>query len=191
MNSSFDHNQALGGSDDSGGSGVTLVGRGTGGGISSSVLTTPAALTVSNCAFTNNQAIGGCRDAGSTTSGDGLGGGLANFLGSIATITNCTFTGNQAIGGAGRAEADGNSGFGGGIYNDGQSTVTILSSIMTSNKAIGGVGGSGGSAGQGIGGGAYFVTGGNACLDLFTSLNITGNTASTSSNDLFGVFNIC
>jgi hypothetical protein len=191
MNSSFDHNQALGGSDDSGGSGLTLVGRGAGGAISSSVLNPPVSLTVSNCTLTDNQAVGGARDTGDTTSGDGLGGGLANFLGSIATITNCTFTGNQAIGGAERAGADGNSGFGGGIYNDGQSTVTIMSSIMTSNQAIGGAAGSGGAAGQGIGGGAYFGSGASVCLDAATVANIFGNTASTSNNDIFGIFTIC
>jgi hypothetical protein len=190
-NTTFDHNEALGGSDDSGRSDFTLVGRGTGGGISSSVLTTPVSLTVSNCAFTNNQALGGSRDSGSETSGDGLGGGLANFLGSTATITNCNFTSNQAIGGAGSVGTDGNNGFGGGVYNDGQSTVTILSSVMASNQAIGGSAGMGGSVGQGVGGGVYFASGGTDCLDLFTSMNITGNTASTSNDDLFGDFMTC
>jgi hypothetical protein len=73
----------------------------------------------------------------------------------------------------------------------GTSSLTVTGSTVTGNSATGGAAGSGGSAGQGIGGGVYFAAGGTACLDLFTSLNITGNTASTSNNDVFGVFTIC
>jgi hypothetical protein len=62
---------------------------------------------------------------------------------------------------------------------------------VTGNSATGGAPGSSGSAGLGVGGGAYFATGGVVCLDLFTSINITGNTASTSNNDIFGAFNLC
>jgi hypothetical protein len=39
--------------------------------------------------------------------------------------------------------------------------------------------------------GVYFVAGGSVCLDSFTVANIFGNTASTSDNDVFGVFTIC
>jgi hypothetical protein len=42
-----------------------------------------------------------------------------------------------------------------------------------------------------MGGGVYFASGGSVCLDLFTSMNITGNTASTSNNDIFGVYTTC
>jgi len=42
-----------------------------------------------------------------------------------------------------------------------------------------------------VGGGVYFATAGTVCLDLFTSLHIFGNTASTRNNDVFGVFMIC
>jgi hypothetical protein len=191
-NSTFDHNEALGGNHDSAGSGLTLVGRGTGGGISSSLIFgSVASLIVSNSTFTNNQAVGGASNTGGISTGDGLGGGLANFGGSTAKVMSCTFNGNQAIGGAGSADANGGNGFGGGVYNDGLSTITMLTSTITRNQAIGGSAGSDGSAGQGMGGGAYFAPGGTACLDLFTSLNITGNTASTSDNDIFGVFTIC
>jgi hypothetical protein len=62
---------------------------------------------------------------------------------------------------------------------------------VTANSATGGAAGAGGSVGQGVGGGVYFVSGGVVCLHLFTSLNITGNTAPTSNNDVFGVFTIC
>jgi hypothetical protein len=103
---------------------------------------------------------------------------------------------NLAIGGAGGFGGNGGNGLGGGVYNDGStdfgvSSLTVTGSIVTSNSATGGAAGSGGATGQGIGGGAYFGSGGTVCLDLFTSLNIFGNTASTSNNDVFGVFTIC
>jgi hypothetical protein len=34
-------------------------------------------------------------------------------------------------------------------------------------------------------------SGGSVCLDSYTVANIFGNTASTSNNDVFGVFTIC
>jgi hypothetical protein len=69
-------------------------------------------------------------------------------------------------------------------------TLTVTGSTIMNNTATGGRAGSGGSSGQGIGGGVYFTTGGIVCLDLFTSLDLDGNTSSTS-NDVFGVFTIC
>jgi hypothetical protein len=62
---------------------------------------------------------------------------------------------------------------------------------ISGNQGTCGAAGSGGSAGLGEGGGVYFATDGIVCLDLFTSLNITANMASTSSSDVFGVFTIC
>ena len=38
--------------------------------------------------------------------------------------------------------------------------------------------------------GAYFATGGTGSLDAATLAAIAGNTASTSNNDLFGVFTL-
>ena len=49
----------------------------------------------------------------------------------------------------------------------------------------------GGSAVLGEGGGLYLADGAIACLDVFTSTNVSGNTASTSDNDIFGVLTIC
>jgi hypothetical protein len=60
---------------------------------------------------------------------------------------------------------------------------------ISGNQATCGAAGSGGSADQGAG--VYFATDGIVCLDLFTSLNITANMASTSSSDVFGLFTIC
>jgi hypothetical protein len=180
----FTDNQAVGGN---GNIGTPFVNEGFGGAIDN---IQGAAATITGSTFSGNQAIGGQGGAGQQ-GGRGLGGALINFEGATLTLQGCTLSTDVAIGGAGGSDADGGNGFGGGVYNDGQSTLTVTGSTITANTATGGAGGMGGSAGQGIGGGAYFATGGSVCLDLFTSLNITGNTASTSNNDVFGVFTIC
>jgi hypothetical protein len=193
-NCTFTHNQAVGGAADAGG---IVVGTGGGGGIDNE---RGATATITNSTFTGNQAIGGAGAIGQNGT-DGLGGGIANILGSTLTVSGCTLTDNQAIGGTGGAAANGGDGFGGGLFNDGLSvwpanagapaTVTVTGSTITGNSATGGAAGSGGSAGQGIGGGVYFATGGVACLDLFTSMNISGNSATTSNDDVFGGFTTC
>jgi hypothetical protein len=124
-----------------------------------------------------------------------------NPPGPTGPIAAFTLASNQAVGGAGGSGANGGNGFGAGIYNDGVSilpsnagtpaTLTISGSTITDNQDACGAAGSDGSAGQGLGGGVYFASGGVVCLDLFTSMNITGNTASTSNDDVFGVFAIC
>jgi hypothetical protein len=183
-NSNFTDNRALGGTGNTGG---TIVSTGVGGGVNNE---RGGLATVSNSTFTGNQAIGGAGEAGGDGA-DGLGGGIANALGATLTVSGCTLIRNQALGGAGGSGANGGNGFGGGLYNDGASSLTVTLSSVTNNSATGGAAGSGGSAGQGVGGGAYFATGGVVCLDLFTSMNITGNTASTNNNDIFGNFTIC
>jgi hypothetical protein len=59
---------------------------------------------VTGSTFHDNLAVGGRRGDGNGA--EGLGGGIANFLGSALTIDTCSITGNQAIGGA--SEAGGN-----------------------------------------------------------------------------------
>jgi hypothetical protein len=191
-NCRFTNNRAIGGSNNTSGS---FVGDAVGGGLESEL---GANATISNSIFTDNLAMGG---NGGANDGDALGGGIANLTGSPMTVAACTFTCNQAIGGAGGAGANGGNGFGGAIFNDGLSvapgnagtpaTLTVTGSTTTGNQATGGAAGAGGSVGQGVGGGVYFVSGGVVCLDLFTSMNISGNTGSTSNNDVFGVFTIC
>jgi hypothetical protein len=190
-NCTFTDNQAVGGTGNTGG---LVVGTGVGGGIADDRGST---ATVTGCTFTGNQAIGGAGAAGQNGA-DGLGGGIANVLGSALTVSNSTFTGNQALGGAG---GNGGNGLGGGLFNDGVSiwplnagtpaTLTVTGSTITGNQGTGGTAGAGGSAGQGIGGGVYLAAGGVACLDDATLLTLAGNLASTSNNDLFGVFTIC
>jgi hypothetical protein len=189
-NSTFTSNLAVGGAGNAGG---TLTGDGIGGGLVVVKYGHAAAAdvaTITGSTFTGNEAIGGPGGAGSNGA-DGLGGGLANLMGSTLTVSGCTLTGNQALGGTGGAGGAGANGFGGGLYNDGTSTLTFTTSTITKNSATGGAAGAGGSVGQGIGGGAYFAVGGTVCLDSFTVANIFGNTASTSNNDIFGVFTIC
>jgi hypothetical protein len=188
-NSVFDSNLAQGGSGNSGGSGSLNLGWADGGAIGNFFAGTT--LVASNVTFSNNQAVGGAGNGSGLLAGDGLGGGLANFDGATATLSCCTFTGNQATGGAGGSGANGANGFGGGVYNDGLSILTILLSTITGNQASGGAAGAGGSAGLGEGGGVYFATGGTVCLDAYTVAHILSNTASTSNNDVFGVYTIC
>jgi hypothetical protein len=69
--------------------------------------------------------------------------------------------------------------------------LTLLLSTITANQASGGAAGAGGSAGLGEGGGAYFATGGSVCLDAATVADILRNIASTSNNDVFGVYTTC
>ncbi|MBI1915943.1 MAG: hypothetical protein HYS12_14590 [Planctomycetes bacterium] len=190
-NSTFDHNEARAGNGNSGGGGSVTVGQATGGAIANSGVLLPATLTVSNSTFTNNQAVGGAGTVGGSFAGIGLGGGVATLSGATTTLTSSTFTGNQAVGGAGGAGGSGGNGFGGGVYNDGRSTLEVRGSTITDNQATGGSAGSGGSAGTGVGGGAYFAPGGTVCLDAFTQAYVKNNHASTSDDDLFGVFTTC
>jgi hypothetical protein len=185
----FDSNLAQGGSGNSGGSAPLNLGWAAGGAIGNFFAGT--SLAVSNVTFSNNQAVGGAGNGSGLLAGDGLGGGLANVGGATATLSACTFTGNQATGGARGSGANGGDGFGGGVYNDGLSMLTLLLSTITANQASGGAAGAGGSAGLGEGGGAYFATGGTVCLDAATVASILSNIASTSNNDVFGLYTNC
>ena len=69
--------------------------------------------TLSNCTIDHNQAIGGQLFGGNGA--EGLGGGVANVLGSTLTVTGSTVTQNQAQGGEGEGGSDG-LGVGGGLY---------------------------------------------------------------------------
>jgi hypothetical protein len=157
------NNRAIGGDGNTAG---MVVGRATGGGLSSSGANpfhTPSGgstTTLSDSTITDNQAVGGHAAPGGNGR-DALGGAIANFFGALLTVSGSTLTGNQALGGAGRA---GGNGVGGGIFNDGPSThpsnpgaptsLTVLGSTLTDNEAEGGAtGAAGSSAGTGAGGG--------------------------------------
>jgi hypothetical protein len=87
--------------------------------------------------------------------------------------------------------ANGGNGFGGGLFNNGTSSLTVTGSTISSNQATGGVAGRGGGVGQGIGGGVYFAIDGVVCLDAATVANVSGNTASTSNDDIYGDYTTC
>ena len=144
----------------------------------------------SNSTIEHNQAIGGQLAGGNGA--DGVGGGIANTLGSTLTVSSCIVSYNQAVGGAGGAGGKGGDGLGGGIYNDsnsaeGVSSLTVTRSTITHSKAQGGAGRSG-HDGQGVGGGAYFASGGSVCLDAFTQAHVKKNHAPTSDDDVFDPF---
>jgi hypothetical protein len=187
-NLTITNNQAIGGSGDTG----PLAGLGDGGGIENWYGGT---FTLSNSTIAYNHAIGGAGTVGQTGA-DGVGGAIANVTGAAFTVSNCTMTGNQTIGGAGGTGGNGGNGFGGGLYNQGNSsfgtsTLTVTGSTVSGNSATGGAAGTDGTAGFGIGGGLYLAPGGIVCLDGFTQAHATDDYASTSDDDIFGVFGIC
>jgi hypothetical protein len=100
-------------------------------------------------------------------------------------VIDCLVTDNVAQGGDGSAGNGGN-GLGGGVFADKTAVLTLTGSTVTGNGATGGSGAAGFSKGKGQGGGVYITAGGDACIDLATI--IIGNHASTSNDDVFGVF---
>jgi hypothetical protein len=82
------------------------------------------------------------------------------------------------------SRTDRDNGLGGGYVAGG--AACIDHSSIAGNQALGAAAGKHGSAGQGIGGGIYITslaTAGGIDTD------ITGNSASASDDDVFGVFN--
>jgi hypothetical protein len=188
-NCTFSGNQAVGGGDATGG---LVAAAGIGGGVATD---TGAVTTLSDCNLDHNLAVGGSGTE-VRSAGDGLGGGIANILESTTVVRNCTVAHHRAVGGKGEEGGGGGNGLGGGLYNDGSSSfgvssLTITGSLITHNDAAGGEGDEDGSAGQGIGGGAYLAAGGSARFDVFTAAHVKRNHASTSNDDVFGVFTAC
>ena len=93
---------------------------------------------------------------------------------------------NMAQGGAGSSGSNGGNGSGGGVYALGTTTASIDTTLITFDAALGGVSGTGGSSGQGSGGGLYIDTG--AGVTLSKSSKVRFNFASTSDDDIFGVY---
>jgi probable HAF family extracellular repeat protein len=99
------------------------------------------------------------------------------------TVINYTFTNNRAVGGVGNTGGAftgagiGGNGFGGSLFKDG--LLTDLANTGTpATPTV-------------LGSGAHFAVGATVCLDVFTSLHLLGNAASTSDNDAFGIFMLC
>jgi hypothetical protein len=187
----FAGNEAIGGAAGLGGVG----GLGEGGAIANVQISAnnyTSTLTLRDCVVTgNNMAVGGAGAVG----GVGRGGGISNAGGPTltsggisTTVIDCLISDNKAVGGDGSAGNGGN-GLGGGVFTDKTAVLTVKGSTIIGNDADGGTGAPGFSNGKGQGGGVFIAAGGDACIDLVTI--ITGNHASTSDDDVFGVFTIC
>jgi hypothetical protein len=87
------------------------------------------------------------------------------------------------VGGAGTSDGSGGDGLGGGIYLASGANACFSEVVVTANVARAG---SGGTEGQGIGGGIYVTASANAGG---VNTSTFGNHASTSDDDIFGVFN--
>ncbi len=114
-----------------------------------------------------------------------------NFLGlgtdtSSVSLADSTLIFNVAQGGAGGAGSNGGNGLGGGVFVLGTTTGSIDSTLIAFNAAMGGTSGTGGASGQGSGGGLYIDTG--AGVTLSKSTKVRFNFASTSDDDIFGVY---
>ena len=182
-------------------------GTAQGGGIYSS-----GALAVANSTIRNNQALGSDGNqlpfVPHPSGGAAAGGGL--FLaGGTASLTNTTLSSNLARGGNGASSSkskgseggftnsggDGGDATGGAIHAAG-GTVELRGTTFTKNAAKGGIGGNSpqglpkGPDGAGRGGGVYIAASALVGLDSFTQAHTSGNTASTSGNDIFGSFTI-
>jgi hypothetical protein len=145
----------------------------------------PSIVTLSASDLTGNEASGGEGVSGGH-GGDGWGGAIAGMFQATTTVKDTTITGSLAVGGDGDTGANGGDGHGGGLFNDRSSALALYGCQVTQNTANGGQGGAGGTEGEGVGGGAYNL--GHFGLDAFSS--VTGNSASTSDDDIFGTFKI-
>jgi hypothetical protein len=197
-NVSFLGNEAIGGSGGSSSPGYPGTGgSGFGGGFYNGVSSTAA---VSDCLFAGNVAQGGS-GSGGAAGGVGAGGAVANgggagafeviFLGlgtdtSSLTLAGSALISNAAQGGAGGAGSDGGDGLGGGVYVLGTTTASIDETLIAFNAALGGSAGTGGASGQGSGGGLYIDAGAGVTLD--TSTEVIFDFASTSDDNIFGVY---
>jgi len=197
---SFVGNQAIGGSGGSSSPGYPGTGgSGFGGGFYNGVEST---ATVSDALFSGNLAKGGAGGSGAA-GGVGAGGAMANgggtgafevaFLGlgtdtSSLSLDASTLILNVAHGGAGGAGGNGGNGSGGGVYVLGTTTASIDATLIAFDAALGGSSGTGGASGQGSGGGLYIDTG--AGVTLSKSSRVLFNLASTSADDIFGVYTV-
>ena len=136
-------------------------------------------------------AAGGVGAGGAIANGGGTGAFEVAFLGlgtdtSSLSLAGSTLIFNVAQGGAGGAGSNGGNGLGGGVYVLGTTTASIDATLIAFNAALGGSSGTGGASGQGSGGGLYIDTG--AGVTLSKSSKVIFNFASTSDDDIFGVY---
>ncbi len=184
-----ENNQAIGGTAGSGGVGG-LASGGAIANIQDFANSYSQTLTLRDCLVQGNQALGGAGAVGGAAHGGGISteGGPTLTAGGISTaVADSLVADNVAQGGDGSAGHGGN-GLGGGLFNDAHSVLTVTGSTVTGNQADGGAGAPGFSDGQGIGGGLYIAAGADVYLDALTV--ISGNHASTNSDDVFGSYTL-
>jgi hypothetical protein len=149
-NSTFAHNQALGGNDNVVTDAFVPRSDAPDNAYGGAILVYQGSAAVSNTTVTKNQAIGG---TGFGVSGEwslGVGGWIFfyNFVGGVtASVDGSTISKNDAIGGDGEAGINGGEGLGGGIAIGGlgspftgPGSVTISNTTITNNLAQGGQG---------------------------------------------------
>ena len=155
-------------------------------------------LTISNSTFTGDTATGGAGAVATVSGGKGgaAQGGAIFVSAHHVLLQNDTFTDNSAVGGAGGAANGGNgggggNGFGGALFTDSEQ-ITVNNSTFTGNQANGGAGGAAGAdgaagtvgaAGKGQGGAIYDAN--HHHIHGLGSDTFSGNSASTSDNDVF------
>jgi hypothetical protein len=157
-------------------------------------------LSLTGVIVQNNTAQGAAGASG--YDGDNAyGGGIYSF-GSL-TLNGCTIQNNKAIGGQGgktRAFRSrlgksfsggyGGNALGGGLYL-GNGTISLQGCTVTGNSAQGGpAGGIRGGDGVGEGGGIFTAPAASASIDTYTRNNVTGNTASTSDDEIDGSYTL-
>jgi hypothetical protein len=166
VNCAIDHNEAIGGNENTGNGAMAFVGAGLGGGIANYL---GATSNIENSSISHNRAVGGegnVSSGGAAPANLGAGGGIFNALGnfeldtgdvlaaSIVNVSNSMLAHNQAKGGS-DAGGSGGDAWGGAIAGLFDATTSVMRSLLADNLAIGGQGGSGGNGGNGYGGGAY------------------------------------
>jgi len=173
--------------------GITIIGGtadsnaphpGQGGGIFDS----SGELSLTDVVLKNDAATGSAGTAQSPNGGSAQGGGLY-FSGDRLTISNSTFTGDTATGGVGAVATvsgghggHGGAAQGGAIFVSGHH-VLLQNDTFTNNSAVGGAGG---AAGKGQGGAIYNAN--HHHIDGLGSDTFSGNSATTSDNDVFQNF---
>jgi hypothetical protein len=105
---------------------------------------------------------------------------------SALSLAGSTLSFNVAQGGTGAAESDGGNGLGGGVFVLGTTAASIDDTLIALNAAFGGSPGAGGASGQGLGGGIYIDAGADVTLSKSTRVML--NFASTSDDNIFGVY---
>lgn len=163
INSTIEHNDAIGGNGNSGNGAMAFVGTGLGGGIANFLGGT---ADIDNTSLSHNRAVGGQGNVGSGGAAPaslGAGGAIFNGLGnfvvdpgtvlapSIVNVSESILDHNEARGGTDQL-GNGGDGWGGALANLFSATTNVAGSTLAYNHAQGGDGVAGGN---GLGGGGF------------------------------------